>query len=431
MVEPPSGTLTLMFSDIEGSTQLVQRLGEEYAATLKDVRRLLREAVGGEGGYEVDCRADELFAAFQSAEGALAAAVSIQRGVGAFAWPQGIRVRLRIGLHTGEPVVEGGTYLGLDVNRAARICSAGHGGQILVSASTRDLVAEDAEFKDLGAYSLSGLPRPERIFQLLAPGLPSSFPPLRAESAERGLLKRVLPSARTRATTLEEEAWRARALVASVGGPRQKPLTLLGAALFNAHRAASQADKFLGRVDRKGLARRADLQREAAVISARAGEEVVRLEGRISSVDRLLESRQALAELAEEVKSKLNESLEERGIASLRERVVAATAELEEALAQSTRMLDPSSFKLQRTRHRGVYRSGSKYVVPYVDSVGIDRQREFLTRAEARAFRETIQDPGEFRASGGSHLGLVGPDREPITLPGTPAHQARRDRREP
>ena len=196
---------------------------------------------------------------------------------------------------------------------------------------------------------------------------------------------------RRRATTLEEEAWRARALVASVGGPRQKPLTQLGAALFNAHRAASQADKFLGRVDRKGLVRRAGLQREAAVISARASDEAVRLEGRISSVDRLLESRQALAELAEEVKSKLDESLEERGIASLRERIVAATAELEEALAQATRMLDPVSFKLQRTRHRGVYRSGSKYVVPFVDSVGIDRQREFSTRAEARAFRETIQ----------------------------------------
>jgi len=399
VVEPPSGTVTLMFADVEGSTQLVQRLGDEYAATLNHVRRVLREAVGTEGGYEVDCRADELFAAFRGAKDALEAAVSVQRSLAAFAWPEGVRVRVRIGLHSGEPVVEDGAYLGLDVNRAARICSAAHGGQILVSGSTRHLVGDEAEFKDLGAYVLAGLPRPERIFQLLTTDLGSSFPPLRVESAERGLLKRILPTTRARAITLEGEAWRARALVAKVGGPRQKALTLLGAALFTAHRAATQADEFLGRVDRKNLVRRAGVQREAAVISPRARGEVLRLEGQIASVDRLLECRQALAELAAESGSRLDEALEERGIVSLRERVVAATAELDEALAQATRTLDPLSFKLQRTRHRGVYRSGSKYVVLFVDTVGLDRQRVFYTRAEARAFSEVIQDQGDRRGT--------------------------------
>jgi class 3 adenylate cyclase len=397
VVEPPTGTVTLMFTDVEGSTQLVQRLGEDYGATLTEQRRLLRKAVGDAGGYEVDCRADELFAAFQSPSDVLAAAIAIQQSFGAYAWPpgQGVRVRLRIGLHTGEPVVEGGAYLGLDVNRAARICSAGHGGQILLSATTRELLAEDAEFKDLGAHSLPGLPRPERIFQLLAPGLQSSFPPLRAEGAQPGLLRKILPRARARAPTLEEEAWRARALLAKVPGPRQKPLAQLGAALFTAHRAAAQADDFLSRIDRNALARRADRQREAAVISPRARDELLTLERRITSVDQLLDRRRALAELADELPSKLDESLEERGIVSLRERVDAATADLDEALTQAARTLDPLSFKLQRTRHRGVYRSGRNYVVPFVDTVGIDRRREFSTLAEARAFREAIHDHGE------------------------------------
>jgi class 3 adenylate cyclase len=419
MVEPPSGTVTLMFTDVEGSTQLVQRLGEKYAATLNDVRRLLRDAVGGKGGYEVDCRADELFAAFQSPKDALAAAVSIQQSFGAFAWPQGARVRLRIGLHTGEPVVEGGAYLGLDVSRAARICSAGQGGQILVSASTHDLVAKQAEFKDLGIYTLPGLPHPERIFQLLTPGLRSSFPPLGAESAERGLLKKILPSARPRASSLEEEAWGARELVAKVERTRQEPLTRLGAALFTAHRAATQADDLLSRIDRKGLVRRADAQRRAAAFSERAREEVVKRENQISSVDRLLESRPALSELAAEISSKLDESLEERGIRSLRERVAAATAELEEALAQATRTLDPLSFKLQRTRHRGIYRSGQKYVVPFVDTVGIDRRREFATRAEARAFKEAIHYHGEIPPPGEAMSGgdLLGSGAKPRDLP--------------
>jgi class 3 adenylate cyclase len=391
VVEPPIGTVTLMFTDIEGSTRLVQQLGEGYGTFLDEERRLLRKAVGDAGGHEVDCRADELFAAFQRAKDGVAAAVAVQRNLDTRSWPEGARVRVRIGLHAGEPVVEGDAYLGLDVNRAARICSAAHGGQILLSEPTRDLVADDAEFKDLGAHSLPGLPHPERIFQLLAPGLQSNFPPLRAEGAEPGLLKKILPSARARAPTLEEEAWRARALLAKVPRSRQKPLTELGAALFTADRAVSQADNFLSRVDRKSLARAVDVQREAAVVSRRARKEVASLEGQTGSLDRLLERRQALADLASELPSKLNETLAERGIASLRERLAAATAQLDEALALAASSLDPLSFKLKRTRHRGVYRSGRKFVVPFVDTVGIDRRREFATVGEACDFKDAIR----------------------------------------
>jgi class 3 adenylate cyclase len=398
VVEIPSGTVTLLFTDIEGSTQLVQQLGEGYGALLQDERQLLRAAVGEAGGYEVDCRADELFASFQRAKDGVAAAIAVQRNLGIRTWPEGARVRVRIGLHTGEPAVEGGAYLGLDVSRAARICSAAHGGQILLSETTRDLVAKDAELKDLGAHSLPGLRHPERIFQLVAPGLPSKFPPVRDEGGEPGLLKKILPRRRARAPTFEEEAWRARALLPKVGPTRQKPLAELGAALFTADRAVAGADDLLRRIDRKRLARALEVQREGVMTSQRAREAVESLERQATSVDRLFDSRQALAELGAELPGKLDQSLAGEEIDSLRKRVAEATARLDEALAQAVRVLDPLSFKLQRTRHRGVYRSGSKYVVPFVDNVGIDRRREFATEAEACDFRAAIQVAEEAKA---------------------------------
>jgi hypothetical protein len=133
------------------------------------------------------------------------------------------------------------------------------------------------------------------------------------------------------------------------------------------------------------------MQRETAAVSQRAREEVASLERQTISLDRLLESRQGLDELAAKLSSKLDKSIPERGIVSFRERVVEATAQLDEALVQASSALDPLSFKLQRTRHRGVYRSGRKYVVPFVDTTGIDRRREFATVGEACDFREAIR----------------------------------------
>jgi class 3 adenylate cyclase len=156
----PSGTVTLLFTDIEGSTALVQQLGESYGEVLAEHRRLLRGAVAEAGGCEVDCRADELFAAFQRAGDAVRAAIAGQRALGDHAWPEGAILRVRMGLHTGEPAVEGGAYLGLDVNRAARICADAHGGQVLLSQTTRELVTRDAQTEDLGWFSLAGLTEP-------------------------------------------------------------------------------------------------------------------------------------------------------------------------------------------------------------------------------------------------------------------------------
>jgi class 3 adenylate cyclase len=179
----PSGPVTFLLTDIEDSTGLLRRLEDGYAHLLGDVRRLLRRAVQRSGGKEVDIRADELFAVFKRPSGALAAALAIQRGVGSRFWPAGTRVRLRIGIHTGRPTLTDSGYVGLAVHTAARICSAGHGGQILLSGDAVRAIEPSAlrnmSFRSLGAHRLQGLLEPQPIFQLLAPDLPERFPPLR------------------------------------------------------------------------------------------------------------------------------------------------------------------------------------------------------------------------------------------------------------
>ena len=185
MSDLPRGTVTLLFSDIEASTALVQRLGESYAEVLVDHRRLVRGAAEGAGGVEIECRADELFIAFPSARDAVSAAVEAQRALLDHPWPAEVDLRVRMGLHTGEPIVRDDAYLGVDVHRAARICSAGHGGQILLSQTTHDLVADgDLGIEELGEHELRGLPGRERIYQLVVPGLAAEFPPLRVDVSE-------------------------------------------------------------------------------------------------------------------------------------------------------------------------------------------------------------------------------------------------------
>ena len=174
----PRGTLTFLFTDVESSTELLRQLGDDYRLVLGESRAALRAAVDAVGGTEVDARGDELFAVFPDAAGAVEAATRAQRN--------GIeRIRVRIGLHTGTATLSDGAYFGLDVHRAARICSAGHGGQVLLSEAAR--TAAGAEAIDLGEYRLKGLPQPEHLFQLVAEGLEREFPPLRTESPESEL----------------------------------------------------------------------------------------------------------------------------------------------------------------------------------------------------------------------------------------------------
>ena len=177
----PVGTVTLLFTDIEASTSLLEILGDRYITLLGTVRSLMRDAVSAEGGAEVDARADEFFAVFPRPQPAVAAAVEIQRAIAKKQWPAGIRLAVRAGIHTGKTKLTEGSYVGLPVHTANRVCSAAHGGQILVSDHT---VAEMGEpdgvtLSELGAFRLRGITRTHTLFQVRAQGLRKEFPPLR------------------------------------------------------------------------------------------------------------------------------------------------------------------------------------------------------------------------------------------------------------
>ena len=179
MTTPPTGTVTLLFTDIEGSTKLLQRAGDAYSDLLAVHRRLLREVFDAHNGYEVDTQGDAFFVAFASARDAVAAAAGAQQALAAHAWPEHCEVSVRIGVHTGEPQLVEGTYVGLDVHHAARVMAAAHGGQVLVSHATRELLAEAFELLDLGAHRLKDLSRPEHLYQVKIEGLRSTFPALK------------------------------------------------------------------------------------------------------------------------------------------------------------------------------------------------------------------------------------------------------------
>lgn len=183
----PSGTVTFLFSDIEGSTRLLEQLGDRYAEMLREHRRILRERLGEADGQEIDTQGDAFFFSFERAKDAVSGAVAAQRALGAHDWPDGLAVKTRMGLHTGEPSVGEEGYVGLDVVRAARICSAGHGGQILLSETTRALVGNNVpqgvEIRDLGQANLKDVQH-ERIFELALADQHSDFPPLKTAPAE-------------------------------------------------------------------------------------------------------------------------------------------------------------------------------------------------------------------------------------------------------
>ncbi len=180
----PTGTVTLLFTDIEGSTHLLQQLGELYTDVLAEYRSLLRTTFHACGGHEVDMRGDAFFVAFARASDAILAAVVAQRALTTHPWPEGVALRVRMGVHTGEPSVGAEGYVGLDVHHAARIMSVGHGGQVLLSQTTRELVKHDLPegvgLRDLGEQRLKDLRHPSRLFQLVIAGLPADFPPLKS-----------------------------------------------------------------------------------------------------------------------------------------------------------------------------------------------------------------------------------------------------------
>jgi peptide/nickel transport system substrate-binding protein len=187
MAERPRGTVTFLFTDVEGSTRLLKQLRDRYGEILAEHQRLLQEAFAAHGGEEVDTQGDAYFYVFTRARDAAAAAAGAQRALAAHPWPEAAAFRVRMGMHTGEPVLsDEGRYHGMGVHRTARIMAAGHGGQVLASQATASLLADDEldgiSVRDLGEHSLKDLDRPERIYQLEIEGLDREFPPLRTDA---------------------------------------------------------------------------------------------------------------------------------------------------------------------------------------------------------------------------------------------------------
>jgi YVTN family beta-propeller protein len=186
--ELPTGTVTFLFTDLEGSTSLLKQLGRDYGPALAEHQRILRGAFAAHRGHEVDTQGDSFFVAFRRAKDAVAAAVDAQHDLAAHTWPDGTRFRVRMGLHTGEPQVGEQRYVGIGVHKAARIGAAGHGGQVLLSSTTRELVEDElptgVTIRDLGNRRLKDIERPERLFQLEIEDLPSRFGPLKTLDVE-------------------------------------------------------------------------------------------------------------------------------------------------------------------------------------------------------------------------------------------------------
>ena len=187
MADLPRGAVTFLFTDVEGSTRLVKQLRERYGEVLTEHQRLLREAFQVHGGYEVDTQGDSFFVAFSRARDAVLAAVEGQRALLSYPWPQGVELKVRMGIHTGQAVASDSRYTGLAVHRAARIGAAAHGGQVLVSQATQTLVEDEEEnlhvlLRDLGEQRLKDLDRSVRLYQVEAEDLPAEFPPLRHEA---------------------------------------------------------------------------------------------------------------------------------------------------------------------------------------------------------------------------------------------------------
>jgi len=269
VAELPVGTVTLLFTDIEGSTRLLQQLGDRYTDVLAQHDRLLRAAVDAHGGRVVDTQGDAFFVAFGRAADAVTAAAAAQRALAAHRWPDDAEPRVRMGLHTGEPTSSGGGYVGLDVHRGARICAAGHGGQVLLSDAVRALAGralpEGVGLRDLGEHRLKDLQQPERIFQLVIPDLRSEFPAIRTLETRPNNL----PAQATPLIGREREIEAARALLLREGvrlvtltGPPGIGKTRLGLQL-----AAELLDHFPDGVFFVGLAPISDPSLVASVIA--------------------------------------------------------------------------------------------------------------------------------------------------------------------
>jgi predicted ATPase/class 3 adenylate cyclase len=276
MPEPPSGTVTFLFADLEDSTRLLHGLGDRYARVIEDYHRVVREIFENAGGYEEDPAGESLFVVFPSASTALNAALGVQQAVNTHTWPDGVTLRVRMGLHTGQPIVAGGGYIGLEVHRAARIASVGWGGQILLSQATADALSDNlpagAELRDLGEHRLKDLQRREQILQLLHPDLRADFAPLRSLDA----LPHNLPHQLTSFVGREREIGELQSLLAAARQVTVVGMGGVGKTRLALQVAADVAERFPNGVWLVELAGLPDASRIPVAVAAAAG---VRVEG--------------------------------------------------------------------------------------------------------------------------------------------------------
>ncbi len=224
MVELPTGTVTLLFSDVEGSTVLLSRLGAAYAEALDGQRLVLRKAWAEHGGVELGTEGDSFYVVFPTAPDAVTAAAQAQRELAVFQWPAGEQVRVRMGIHTGNPTAHDGAYVGMDVHRAARIAGSAHGGQVVISSSTAELVGgsqpDRVALRDLGSHQLKDIPQAEHLYQLVIDGLSSEFPPIKTLGAASSLPRPATPLVGRDGELAE--------LTALMGSPDVRLVTLTG-----------------------------------------------------------------------------------------------------------------------------------------------------------------------------------------------------------
>jgi class 3 adenylate cyclase len=408
--ELPTGTVTFLMTDIERSTELVRRLGDRWPALAGEHRRLVREAVSEAAGHEVDARGEELFFVFRRAADAVVAAAGAQRALTEHEWPPDAEVRVRMGIHTGEPALgDDGGYLGIDVHRTARICAAGHGGQVLVSETTRPLALDgEVRFVDLGVQRLRGFEREEHVFQLVAPGLVAEFPPLGAssppfEGSERALAvvahERVasgrprLPAGLRRSPPvsrrLADLSWTVRGQLAEVPEDRRHELAELTRALVVLSRTASDVDRRLNRIDREALARKLAETRQLGARSRYAQRRTNQLADQLALIDGLVRARAELDDGFADLERRAA-TIDPADLTSLRTEVESVAQRLGATLSSLVEVSELSE-RLHRTRHRGIYRQGDLWAIPYEDSLGVERVRRFDDLDEARAFRGRLR----------------------------------------
>jgi class 3 adenylate cyclase len=395
-------SLTLLLTDVEGSTLLLRKVGDRYGELLETHRRLLALAFAAAGGRLAQAVGDECLGVFVAPEDALAGAAAGQRAHAKHEWPADGEVRVRMGIHTGTPTpaASGDEFFGLDVHRTARICAAAHGGQVLLSNTTRTLLGnrlpEGSEIRELGSHVLKDLPEPERLFQLLIAGARNEFPPLRVGSAAdgsrpskltprsaqlAGVLRAAVGQIRRRAG-LDRFLDRLRDLIERAPPARRQSLVALEADCLAARATFTTVEEYLAVVDREGLVQQLE---EPAPGTPQAVARRERATAELEALDRLAERWSAAQTQLDEIAAELGRGAE---IEPRRKRLADLARELEQAYEGAPH---GAVHRLRRTRRRGVFRQGLLYVVPYVDELGVQRRRPFDEAADARAFARAVR----------------------------------------